>query len=417
MDKKIGVFGLWHLGCTILASWSKLGYNVIGYDYEYLTIDKLKKGITPIFEPQLEEIIKNKNITFTNNQNDLSECDFIFLAYDTPIDDQDNSDLTLLNKAIDDLSKILKDNTIVIISSQAPIGLCSNLRNKLKKYNTTLDLAYSPENLRLGESINCYLNPDRIILGTNESKTEKKCIELFNTLCILKNILCMTLESAEIVKHGINSFLALSIVFTNNLADICSENNANINDVIKGIKSDSRIGNKAYLSPGIGFSGGTLGRDLKVLKNFETNKNYKLFDTIYNLNSERKYIIVKKIEKAFGKIKDKKIGILGLTYKPGTSTLRRSLPIEICNLLYDNGAKLFAYDPKADYTDFITINTNFNVLNSIDDIIKNVNYIVILTEWNDFKIYDWSSVKKNLTIFDAKNFLNINNPKIKYISL
>ena len=227
----------------------------------------------------------------------------------------------------------------------------------------------------------------------------------------------MSLESAEMVKHGINSFLALSIVFTNNLADICSDNKANINDVIKGIKSDPRIGNKAYLSPGIGFSGGTLGRDLKVLKNFEKDNNYKLFDTIYNSNSDRKNIIVKKIEKSFGKLKNKKIGILGLTYKPGTSTLRRSLPIEISEMLYQKGANILAYDPKADYTDFLNINTFFNISNSINDLIKSVDYVVLMTEWEDFKNYDWSSVKKNMAIFDTKNFLNINNPKIKYFSL
>lgn len=415
---KIGVFGLWHLGCTILASWAKLGDQIVGYDYEYLTIEKLKKGIVPIYEPGLEDIIKsNPNITFTNNQQDLSDCDFVFLAYDTPIDNYDNSDTTILTKSITDLSKVLKDNAIVIISAQSPIGLCSKLRNILKESNNTLELAYSPENLRLGESINCYLNPDRIILGTNDLNTEKKCIDLFDRFLEPSKILCMSLESAEMVKHGINSFLALSIVFTNNLADICSDNKANINDVIKGIKSDPRIGNKAYLSPGIGFSGGTLGRDLKVLKNFEKDNNYKLFDTIYNSNSDRKNIIVKKIEKSFGKLKNKKIGILGLTYKPGTSTLRRSLPIEISEMLYQKGANILAYDPKADYTDFLNINTFFNISNSINDLIKSVDYVVLMTEWEDFKNYDWSSVKKNMAIFDTKNFLNINNTKIKYFSL
>ena len=415
---KIGVFGLWHLGCTIAASWSKLGFDVIGYDYDYLTIDKLKNGIIPIFEPFLEETI-NENLKlgklkFTHNQNDLSDCDYVFISYDTPVNNDDTSDISILTNSINDLSKILKDNSIVIISSQTPVGVCGELCKILKNYNSTLELAYSPENLRLGEAIECYLHPERIILGINNSKTEMACLKLFNN--IQGGVMCMNLESAEMVKHGINSYLSMSIVFANHLADVCSEKGANINDVIMGIKSDPRIGNKAYLSPGIGFSGGTLGRDLKALKNTNVEGS-KLFGIIYDLNEERKYTIIRKIKKCFGKLNGKNIGVLGLTYKAGTSTLRRSLPIEIVNLLIDEDAKVIAYDPKADYNDLILTNINFLIADSISDLLKKVNYVIILTDWMDFKYYDWSSINKNISILDTKNYLDINNEKIKYYTL
>jgi UDPglucose 6-dehydrogenase len=415
---KIGVFGLWHLGCTIAASWSKLGFNVIGYDYDYLTIDKLKNGIIPIFEPFLEEII-NENLIlgklkFTHNQNDLSDCDYVFISYDTPVNNDDTSDISILTNSVTDLSKILKDNSIVIISSQTPVGICGELCKKLKNYNPTLELAYSPENLRLGEAIECYLHPDRIILGINNKKTETACLNLFSN--IQGDVMCMNLESAEMVKHGINSYLSMSIVFANHLADVCSEKGANIKDVIMGIKSDPRIGNKAYLSPGIGFSGGTLGRDLKALKNTNVEGS-KLFGIIYDLNEERKYGIIRKIKKCFGNLKGKNIGVLGLTYKAGTSTLRRSLPIEIINLMIEEEAKVIAYDPKADYNDLILTDINFLIAESISDLLKKVNYIIILTDWIDFKNFDWSSINKNISILDTKNYLDINNEKIKYYTL
>jgi len=191
----------------------------------------------------------------------------------------------------------MKDGSILIISSQSPVGFCASLRLLLHEKNTNIDIAYSPENLRLGEAIDCYLNPGRIILGTANSLTEKMCVTLFNR--ISDQVLSMSLESAETVKHGINSFLSLSIVFANHLADICEEKNARIDDVIRGLKSDIRIGQKAYLAPGIGFSGGTLGRDLKVLEqiNEETNGFAKIFGTIHKFNSERKLAIIQKVKK------------------------------------------------------------------------------------------------------------------------
>jgi len=412
MKIKIGVIGLWHLGCVISASWSKLGYNVVGFDYDNERIEKLKIGIPPLFEPQLQDAIKEgfmRNLlTFTQTINDLSNCDFIFLSYDTPVRDDDSSETTILIRSINDLSKIMKDGAIVIISSQSPVGFCSELKKYLVNYNSSFDIAYSPENLRLGEAISCYLHPERIILGTDNQDTEKKCLELFRE--ITENVLTMNLESAEMVKHGINCFLAMSIVFANNLADVCEENKARIDDVIKGLKSDPRIGIKAYLSPGIGFSGGTLGRDLKVLdeKNKKTMGYAKLFGFIHEANNQRKIAIVDKVKKIFGGSTEKTIGILGLTYKPGTSTLRRSLPLEIIELLVKNRFIVNAFDPMADYSEFPE-NHTFSIKKSIEEVSSHADMLLLLTEWHEFKIFPWETItgKLNSKIFyDTKNFLD-----------
>jgi UDPglucose 6-dehydrogenase len=412
MDSKIGIIGLWHLGCVISVSWSKLGYQVYGFDYDQVRINKLNAGEPPIFEPDLKENIMKgidtKKLCFSNNISDLSDCDFIFLSYDTPINDNDSSDTNILEKSVDDVKKVMKNDAILIVSSQSPVGFCNELRKKMKDFNNTIDLAYSPENLRLGEAINCYLNPGRIILGTADKETEARCSILFSK--ITNEVIKMNLESSEMVKHGINSFLSLSIVYANHLADICEEKGARIEDVVKGIKSDVRIGQKAYLSPGIGFSGGTLGRDLKVLDFVNTASNgfAKIFGIIHELNSERKFAILKKVEKILDGIEGKTLSILGLTYKPGTSTLRRSLPLEIVNLFQSKKAEIKVYDPKANYSE-LSYDPRFKISSNVEEVAINSDILILLTEWEEFKYYDWSKIinsMNNKIFFDTKNVLN-----------
>ena len=413
-EKKIGIIGLWHLGCVLAAVWSKKNHIVSGFDHNKDRGKNLTQGHLPIYEPGLEKNIKQsvtKNLLFfSDNIKTLSNSDFIFLSYDTPVLENDDSDISILVQSVKEAAIIMKDNSVLIISSQTPVGLCTELRQEIKKINDSLDLAYSPENLRLGEALDCYINPGRIILGTANKETEEKCISLFQE--ISEDIIVMNLESAELVKHGINSFLATSIVFANHLADICEEMNADIKAVASGMKSDPRIGNKAYLSPGIGFSGGTLGRDLYVLNkiNNQSEGQSELFGIIHNLNQKRKFAIIKKIDKIIGGLQTKNIGVLGLTYKPGTSTLRRSLPLEIINLLVEKGANVFAYDSKADYSE-LNINPTFNIVKEMKEVIMNTDIVVLLTEWPEFREYDWKiNIKrmKQKRFFDTKNFLDKN---------
>ena len=411
-SEKIGVVGLWHLGSVLCAAWSKLGYEVRGFDYDKQRVSCLLKGIPPVFEPDLSEIIRtskgNGTLSFFTNMQYLNECDFIFLSYDTPVTANDSSDLKILEKSVRDLRTVMKNGSILIISSQSPVSYCSILRTILRSGNKTLELAYSPENLRLGEAIECYLNPDRIILGTSNRDAESKCLSLLSN--VTNRILTMDIASSEMVKHGINSFLAMSIVFANSLADLCEETGANVDDVVEGLKSDSRIGLKAYLSPGIGFSGGTLGRDLKVLdqvyQRFSNSSGW--FGTIHKYNSNRKYTMVNKIAKLTNGLEGKTLGVLGLTYKPGTSTLRRSLPLEIVSLLVDKGATVRSYDPKADYSE-LKNNQMFMIETTIEDLSIDADMLVLLTEWPAFKEFDWSTIKNRMktpAIFDTKNFLN-----------
>ena len=411
-DHKIGIIGLWHLGCVLCASWTKLGFNVIGFDRSETIIKNLKNSEPPIYEPALQEILfssqKKKVLHFTNKMNELNACDIVFLSLDTPVLENDGSDLSPLQNAIEELKYIIKDGSIIVISSQTPVGTSLKFRNIIQSTKPDVELVYSPENLRLGEAIKCYLDPGRIIIGAETETALSRAIPIFQR--ISAEIITMNLASAEMVKHGINSFLANSIVFSNHLADLCEISDANIFEVVRGMKSDQRIGLKSYLSPGIGFSGGTLGRDLQVLskKNQMAGQDAFLFETIHKFNLNRKNTIANKIQKILnGNISDKTISILGLTYKPGTSTLRRSLPLEIVEILIKKGAKIKVYDPKANY-DELSEKPVFQVCSSIDDALFESNLVVLLTEWAEFKMYDWEKgldLVKEKKLFDTKNFL------------
>ena len=419
---KMGVVGLWHLGCVLCASWSKMGFSVTAFDYSPKLIGNLTQDKPPVFEPNLAESLAQSRaqgrLIFTSSIASLRESDFVFLAYDTPVLDNDTSDLTVLYRAVNDLAVTLKDHAVVIVSSQTPVGTCNKFRNALRKFNPTLELVYSPENLRLGQAIDCYLNPGRIIIGADDQTAASKAASLFGE--IKAELITMNLVSAEMVKHAINAFLANSVVFANHLSELCEVCGANVPDVIRGVKTDERIGPKAYLSPGIGFSGGTLGRDLRVLAglNVASRRKALLYESILEFNSDRKTVIVDKIIHLAGtEFSHNVIAVLGLTYKPQTSTLRRSLPLEIVQTLIQKGAKIKVYDPKADYAE-LDSKPQFDICSSIDEAITDADLVVLLTEWDQFKRYSWdkgAALMRQKRIFDPKNFLyELRLPKMGY---
>jgi len=414
--KNIGVIGLWHLGCVLSATWAKLGYKVVGFDYSVKTINDLNENKPPIYEPGLAELIGSAmsadRLAFSSNISDLQNCDYVFVAFDTPVSDNDECDITQLRKAIIDVAGTLKKDALVIVSSQTPVGTCRDFRDILKGQNADLELVCSPENLRLGSAIDCYFRPGRIIIGSETEKAKNMATELFSS--IDADIITMNLSSSEMTKHGINSFLANSVVFADQLANLCEVSGANIIDVVKGVKSDERIGQKAYLSPGIGFSGGTLGRDLRVLT--KLNRDHyqcsSLYEDILEFNHKRKNFIIQKARKIVGgDLNEKNISVLGVTYKPGTSTLRRSIPLEIVELLSSAGANVKVYDPKANWNE-LRAGIKMTIEDSIDKALKDADLVVLLTEWSEFKEYDWKkgrSLVREPNLFDAKNFLLNNN--------
>jgi UDPglucose 6-dehydrogenase len=408
---RIGVVGLWHLGCVLSAAWSKLGKIVTGIDFDAELIANLAKGQPPIYEPELQETIQHnlaqKNLSFSTNPADLRGCKYVFLAYDTPVNDDDSSDISILERAIEKVGRHLDRETILIISAQLPAGTARKFRAQLQEFGNSLELVYSPENLRLGEAINCYLQPGHIVIGADKAEVGKSVAELFAPM--QAECLFMNLPSAEMTKHGINSFLAASITLANQWADICTAVGADFSQVAAAMKFDPRIGKRAYLTPGIGFSGGTLGRDLQVLAgiNQQMGGRSPIFGDIWQYNKSRIKVVATVAQEALGNLAGKTIALLGMTYKPGTSTLRRSLPLEVAADLVAKGVKIRAYDPKANWSE-ADLPENFQTFASVYEAVEGANLVVLLTEWAEFKSLDFSQILDKMSgniFFDTKSFL------------
>jgi len=415
MSEKVCVIGIWHLGAVYSACLADLGYHVIGVDGDAKRVAELNKGIPPLFEPGLQELItsnvKSKMLTYTT---DLSHAvkgtGYILITFDTPVNDQDEIDLSEIYDTANKLAGCIENNTIILVSSQVPVGTCEQIKSLINKKKPTLefDIAYSPENLRLGQAIDCFKKPERIVIGADSSATLDKVETLFSV--VKTPVLKMNLRSAEMTKHALNAFLATSISFGNEIGNICDEVGADALKVVTALHTEGRIGGEIPLFPGLGFAGGTLARDLKVLKKIGNEKGYEtlLLDSVFAVNQRQNGIVVRKLERIYGSVKGLSIGILGLTYKPGTSTLRRSAALEIIKQLVGMGAKVRAYDPKADLSE-VKEYAEFEFCGDVYAVAKGSDALVLITEWPEFKDLDFDRIKlvmKNTVFIDTKNMLD-----------
>ena len=330
---KICVIGLWHLGLVTSASLAKLGHKVIAVD-EKDVINKLNKFEIPIKEKGLLFNLKKykKNLKFKFDNSVFKETNFFWITYDTTLNNKDQVDINYLIYQIKNILKKVKKNSTILISSQIPIGTIKKIekfeKSKLKK---NIDFFYIPENLRLGNSLKNFLHPDRIVIGTNSHNKAK--IDLVKKM--FKKFKCkfyfVNSDTAEMTKHTINTFLACSISFINEISEISNKFDVNLDDLTNTIKSDKRIGFESYLRSGFSFSGGTLARDVNVLN--EISRKYrlesKLISNILKSNKVKQNNLINLLNSFYNKNNKKKILQIGLTYKEGTDTLRRSFPYYI----------------------------------------------------------------------------------------
>lgn len=348
---KICVLGLWHLGCVTSACLSSLGNQVVGMDYDLDLVEQLKLGKPPVAEPGLLELIskgmESGTLEFIHNPADLDKnFDFLWITYDTPVNESDEADIDFVFNQIESTLPYIGANTIIIVSSQLPVGSIKRLENIIEKQypGKRLVVVSAPENLRLGNAINIFLKPERVVLGTRTKVHREKLAALFKP--ITENIKWMKPESAEMTKHALNSFLGLSITYANEVARVCEIVGASYHEVEVGLKSDQRIGLKAYLSSGASYSGGTLARDIDFFRKIadQAEQKFPLIGSIRISNELHKYWAFNKLREFWPNLSGLEIAVWGLTYKPGTSTLRRSLPVELVNLLLSDGAFVRVHD-------------------------------------------------------------------------
>ncbi|MDO8482543.1 MAG: nucleotide sugar dehydrogenase [bacterium] len=408
-SKNIAVVGLWHLGSVYAASLAKMGFTVYGFDFDKKAVGNLKKGVPPIFEPELKETIEkhlNKNLLFSDSRKILHDKKYIFVTHDLEVDANDIVNTDVLEKTFSLLLKHSADDSIIVISSQVPVGTSRILVNLLK--NRGIEdpkVIYFPENLRLGNAFASFLNPDRVVLGSENPEALGEFQKDFTFKC---PVITMGLESAEMVKHALNSYLATCISFSSELSDLSEKIGADMVDVVKALKLDRRVSPYAPINPGLGFAGGTLGRDIQTLRKIAKDNSYepKLLNAVYDVNRDRLPMLVSKINSVYPILKGKTIGILGLTYKPNTNTLRRAVSLELLSMLKGKGCKLKAFDPAIKHK--IADSPFIKICTDVEDLFKGSDLIILMTEWPEFLKIDvkkLSLLMNNKVIIDTKNFL------------
>jgi UDPglucose 6-dehydrogenase len=403
---KITVLGLWHLGSVTAACCAK-HFEVAGLDFDTANVAKLNSGKAPLFEPGLDELISagiaSKKLSFTTNAKSAgANADILWLCYDTPVNDKDESDvksvLANLRKALPHLPK----GALVLISSQLPVGTCAKLEKEFPQFH----FACSPENLRLGKAIDAFEKAERAIVGIRTAAKKDLLEQLFKPFAA--QIVFMRIESAEMVKHALNSFLALSITFINEIARLCECVGADAKEVSVGLKSEARIGPKAYLGPGGPFAGGTLARDVVTLTRLAKAEGEKIsvIPAVKQSNDLHRGWMFRRLQSRLGKLRGKQIAVFGLTYTTNTDTLRRSAAVELCKQLLKAGVKVSAFDPAVKQLpkDLKKI----SLANEIASALEDSDAAVICTEWPQFRQADWAKIVPQMRgkIFvDANRFL------------
>ncbi len=421
-ETRICVIGLWHLGCVYAACLAELGYNVTGTDENLETIHNLNLGKAPLFEPGLDHLIykgiSSGRLTFrTDIESATADAQFIVIAYDTPVDEHDRVDISDVLSVVNRLKDTGARGTL-IISSQVPVGTCDLLEREL---NGSMEVAYLPENLRLGQAIERFMHPDMIVIGSEHEAVTARIKDLLSP--ITAEVIEMSLRSAEMTKHALNSFLATSISFANEIGNLCDLVGADGLKVAAALKADSRIGHKALLRPGLGFGGGTLARDLRILQALGGKHQYKtpLIDGVLLVNERQNDLIVRKLRRVMGSLDGKIISILGLTYKAGTSTLRRSTAFEIIKRFLDEGAILKAYDPHVAISDGRTL--GIKVYADPYSACEGSEALLIMNDLPEFDNLDLIKVRdlmKDPFIFDLQNILDpskVTATGLRYIAL
>ncbi|PYL46302.1 MAG: UDP-glucose/GDP-mannose dehydrogenase family protein [Verrucomicrobia bacterium] len=414
------VLGLWHLGCVTAACCAEY-FAVVGLDFDRELVANLIRGKLPVFEPGLPELmarqLENRRLSFSSDADQtLKTADVLWVCYDTPVDRNDVADNDFVLRSLDRCVPELRAGATILISSQLPVGTCRRLQKKYASRN--LSFACSPENLRLGNALESFRRPDRIVAGVREEAARSRLRELFAPFTG-DRVLWMTPESAEMTKHAINTFLALSVTFANEIARLCEVIGADAREVEQGLRSERRIGANAYIRPGAAFAGGTLARDVVTLKHMaHANKQEAiLIEAILSSNEVHKQWALHRVETAFPQLDQVTVAILGLTYKPGTDTLRRSSALELCLALLSRNCTVCCYDPAVKALPPIAAAAT--LFQSLPEAVANADAIIVATPWPQITQANWDQLiprmKEGTIILDANRALALSENLLRHV--
>jgi len=427
---KLCMIGTGYVGLVSGTCFADIGNQVYCVDKDKNKINKLNSGISPIYEPGLDELIKknynaNRLIFTTDIKKAINSSDLIFICVGTPTKKGSlKVDLSFVYKCVKEILKYTKKKKIIITKSTVPVGTGDEIEKIIKKKKKLFSIISNPEFLREGEAIRDFRFPDRIVIGSDNKNEFKTMRKLYSPL-ISKGAKFFTTsrKGAELIKYASNAFLATKITFINELANLCEKTGINIEDISLGIGSDSRIGSR-FLRPGPAYGGSCFPKDTKGLVSAaEKHKtNLSIVKSVINSNHKRVNLLTERVHSILGKnLKNKKISILGVTFKPNTDDMRDSTSLKMIPYYCKRGAKVSYYDPSGEKKEFKKIK-NCTYKKGIKENCVNADLIILLTEWDEFKSIDFKKInkKKNLKIYDLRNLYipeEMKKNKLQYYSV
>ncbi len=412
---KLTIIGTGYVGLVTGTCFAEVGHEVICVDNDAAKVMVLKEGGIPIYEPGLEELVRKNvaagRLSFTiNTAEGVGKSDVIFIAVPTPPQPDGSVDLSFIEKVAREIAGAMTRYKIVVDKSTVPVKTGDKVAETIKRYckaPVDFDVVSNPEFLREGFAVGDLMKPDRIVVGVRSQRpvpAMKEVYRPFNAPIIITDM-----NSAELIKHASNSFLALKISYINAISAICETAGANVQDVANGMGMDERIGRR-FLNAGIGFGGSCFPKDLSAFIKIaeQTGYDFRLLKEVQHVNADQMERFIKKITETLWVLKDKKIGVLGLAFKQNTDDVRSSPAIELCQRLLKEGAALRVHDPKA-MEKAKALLPNVTYVGDMNEVAEGCDALVVATEWDEFKKLDLERARKSLThpiMFDGRNLFD-----------
>lgn len=413
---KLCVIGTGYVGLVTGTCFADMGHRVTCLDINEERIDMLNKGIMPIYEPGLKQIVDQNveagRLDFTTSYPEaLKDSEFAFIAVGTPSSEDGEADMQYVKAAASSIAKNLDHPIIIVNKSTVPVGTGDWVAEIINDLNgqviTEFSVVSNPEFLREGSAVMDFMQPDRVVLGSTDSDAAQQVAELYQALRC--EIMITDLRTAEMVKYASNAFLATRISFINEMANICETLGADVREVARGMGMDKRIG-PAFLDAGLGWGGSCFPKDVKALAHMaETHDTHpQLLRAVMDINFNQRKHAVGKLEKALGSVKGKTIGVLGLSFKPNTDDTRYSPSLDIIQMLIAKGATVQGYDPQAMKVSKQEV-PELNLCQNPYDVARDADALLLATEWNEFKSLDFKRIKANMrgkVVLDGRNIWN-----------
>ncbi len=418
--KRIAVIGTGYVGLVTGTCFAETGNQVICVDINEEKVNQLRNGVIPIYEPHLDVLfernIKSNRLTFTTNiEEGIKDAEIIFLALPTPPGEDGSADLSYILGVADQLGHLISDYKVIVDKSTVPVGTAQKVKEAVSKNaKVDFDVVSNPEFLREGFAVDDFMKPDRVVIGSSSDRAKKIMDQLYKPFVRQGNpVIFMDEKSAELTKYAANSFLATKITFMNEIANFCEKVGADVDKVRIGIGSDKRIG-KRFLFPGIGYGGSCFPKDVQALvkSGNENDFSFEILKAVMEVNESQKTILMPKVLNFFrGDLKNKKIAVWGLAFKPDTDDIREAPALYIINELLSHGAIVSVYDPEAMDNVKRILGDKIEFTSNEYETLKDADALIICTEWGVFRNPDFekmATLLKDKVVFDGRNLFDLN---------